>query len=329
MARQGRRTVLVRVVFLMAGATTCVALLPGYATIGLLAPVVLVLLRAAQGLTAGGELGIAAVFILENAHHARRGQTAAWHTATMAIGIGTGMAMGGVLSSLFSETGLDSGWWRIAFLLAFPLGFIGVQLRRRVAETSQFEALRTDSRLVDHLARELWTYHRSAVLGGFCLIAAGSLAFNTFFIFMPNNLISRRGGELGPVLLVTASALGVVAIAAVALGRLSDHIGRRPVVVGSTAALLILPLSDEPSGSTRIARQPLRGRGLGRVAVAGVLSVAMLGELFAVPVRSTGFALTAGLATAIIGGTCAVWLPNFSSPLLILRPDRGSMLRHG
>jgi len=124
----GRRTVLVRVVFLMAGATTCVALLPGYATIGLLAPVVLVLLRAAQGLAAGGELGVAAVFILENAHHARRGQPAAWHTATMAIGIGTGMAVGGVLSYLFSETGLDSGWWRIAFLLAFPLGFIGVQL---------------------------------------------------------------------------------------------------------------------------------------------------------------------------------------------------------
>jgi MFS transporter, MHS family, proline/betaine transporter len=260
---QGRRTVLVRVVFLMAGATTCVGLLPGYATIGLLAPVVLVLVRAVQGLAAGGELGVAAVFILENAPHARRGQTAAWHTATMAIGIGTGMAVGGVLSSLFSDTGLDSGWWRIAFLLAFPLGFIGVQLRRRVAETPQFEALRTDSRLVDHPVRELWTYHRSAVLRGFCLIAAGSLAFNTFFIFMPNNLISRRGGELGPVLLVTASALGVAAIAAVALGRLSDHVGRRPVVIGNCRAV-DFPVTDEPSGSTWIAREPLRGGGLGR-----------------------------------------------------------------
>ena len=58
-----------------------------------------------------------------------------------------------------------------------------------------------------------------------------------FFIFMPNNLISRRGGELGPVLMVTASALGVAVIAAVALGRLSDHVGRRQVVIGSSAAL--------------------------------------------------------------------------------------------
>jgi MFS transporter, MHS family, proline/betaine transporter len=299
---QGRRTVLVRVVFLMAGATTCVGLLPGYATIGLLAPVVLVLVRAAQGLAAGGELGVAAVFILENAPHARRGQTAAWHTATMAIGIGTGMAVGGVLSSLFSDTGLDSGWWRIAFLLAFPLG-IGVRLRRRVAETPQFEALRTDSRLVDHPVRELWTYHRSAVLRGFCLIAAGSLAFNTFFIFMPNNLISRRGGELGPVLLVTASALGVAAIAAVALGRLSDHVGRRPVVIGSTAALLILPLPMSLVAVRGSLVSLFVAEALVGVAVAGVLSVAMLGELFAVPVRSTGFALTAGLATALIGGT--------------------------
>jgi MHS family proline/betaine transporter-like MFS transporter len=213
------------------------------------------------------------------------------------------MAVGGVLSYLFSETGLDSGWWRIAFLLAFPLGFIGVQLRRRVAETPQFEALRTDSMLVDRPVRELWTYHRSAVLRGFCLIAAGSLAFNTFFIFMPNNLISRRGGELGPVLLVTASALGVAAIAAVALGRLSDHVGRRPVVIGSTAALLILPLPMSLVAVRGSLVSLFVAEALVSVAVAGVLSVAMLGELFAVPVRSTGFALTAGLATALIGGT--------------------------
>jgi MFS transporter, MHS family, proline/betaine transporter len=134
-------------------------------------------------------------------------------------------------------------------------------------------------------------------------------------------------GELGPVLLVTASALGVVAIAAVALGRLSDHIGRRPAVVGSTAALLILPLPMSLVAVRGSLASLFVAEDWGGVAVAGVLSVAMLGELFAVPVRSTGFALTAGLATAIIGGTCAVWLPNFSSPLLILRPDRGSMLR--
>jgi MHS family proline/betaine transporter-like MFS transporter len=299
----GRRTVLVKVVFLMAGATAAVAFLPGYATIGLLAPLLLMLLRAAQGLSAGGELGVAAVFILENAPRSGRGQGAAWHTATMAVGIGTGMAVAGLLSDAFGQHGVESGWWRLAFLLALPLGLIGVHLRRRVAETEQFAAIRAASSLVDHPARELWNHHRYAVRRGFCLIAAGSLAFNTFFVFMPNNLISRHGASLDRTLLVTAGSLSMAAAAALVLGAASDRVGRRPVVIGSTAALVVLatPMSLLATGGSLVGlfvAEVLIG-----VAVAGVLSVSMLGELFPSSVRSTGFALTAGLATALIGGT--------------------------
>ena len=204
---RGRRTVLVTVIFLMTGATAGVGFLPGYATIGLLAPILLVLLRAAQGLAAGGELGAAAVFILENARSSRRGQAGSWQTATMAVGIGAGMGVAGVLLYLFGEDGRWSGWWRIAFLLALPLGLIGLHLRRRVADTQQFVVLQTTSRLLDHPAREIWKRHRGAVLRGFCLVAAGSLAFNTFFIFMPNNLISRHQAGLTPTMLLTAATL--------------------------------------------------------------------------------------------------------------------------
>jgi MHS family proline/betaine transporter-like MFS transporter len=102
---RGRRAVLITVIFLMTGATAGVGFLPGYATIGLLAPIVLVLLRAAQGLAAGGELGAASVFILENARNSRRGQAGSWQTATMAVGIGAGMGVAGVLSYLVGEDG--------------------------------------------------------------------------------------------------------------------------------------------------------------------------------------------------------------------------------
>ena len=304
---RGRRTVLIAVIFLMTVATAGVGFLPGYATIGLLAPILLVLLRAAQGLAAGGELGAAAVFMLENARSSRRGQAGSWQIATMAVGIGAGMGVAGVLSYLFGEDGRWSGWWRIAFLLALPLGLIGLYLRRRVAETQQFVVLQTASQLLDHPARELWQRHKVAALRGFCLIAAGSLAFNTFFIFMPNNLISRHGAGLSPTLLWTAAALAAAAVAALALGRLSDRVGRRPVAIGSCAALVILALP-----ATLLAtRGSLLGLVLAQVvigiAVAGVLSVAMLGEAFPAPVRSTGVALTAGIATALIGGT-APWI---------------------
>ncbi len=310
---RGRRTVLITVIFLMTGATAGVGLLPGYATIGLLAPILLVLLRAAQGLAAGGELGAAAVFILENAQSSRRGQAGSWQTATMAVGIGAGMGVAGALSYLFGEDGRWSGWWRIAFLLALPLGLIGLYLRRRVAETQQFVVLQTTSRLLDHPARELWKRHKAAVLRGFCLIAAGSLAFNTFFIFMPNNLISRHGAGLSPTLLVTAAALAAAAVAALALGRVSDRVGRRPVAIGSSAALVVLAVP-----ATVVAtRGSLLGLVLAQVvigmAVAGVLSIAMLGEAFPAPVRSTGVALTAGIATAVDWWNRAVDLPRFSS----------------
>jgi MFS transporter, MHS family, proline/betaine transporter len=303
----GRRTVLVWTIFLMAGATVGVAFLPGYATIGLLAPVLLTLLRSAQGLAAGGEVGVAAVFILENAPSSRRGQAGAWHTATMAVGIGMGMGVAGVLSYVFRGYGWESGWWRIAFLLALPLALIGVHLRRRVPETRQFVALRSASMVVDRPARELWRRHRLALQRGFCLVAAGSLAFNTFFIFMPNNLISRHGVGLSPTLLVTAGSLSVAAVAALLCGRASDHVGRRPVVLASAAALVLLAMPMSLLASRGLLLGLFVAQLVIGMAVAGVLSIAMLGELFAAPIRSTGVAMTAGLATAIVGGT-APWI---------------------
>ena len=90
------------------------------------------------------------------------------------------------------------GWWRIAFLVAIPLGLLGLLLRRRITDTDQFVALRAESGLIDRPVRELWRHHRASLLRGFCLLAAGSLAFNTFFIFMPNNLIARHGAGADP-----------------------------------------------------------------------------------------------------------------------------------
>lgn len=307
---RGRRTILIMVIFLMTGATAIVGILPGYATIGVLAPVLLMLLRGAQGFAAGGELGAAAVFILESAPRARRGEGGSWHTATMAVGIGAGMAVVGLLAGLFRQDGLASGWWRVAFLLALPLGLIGVRLRRHAAETAQFQTLRATSQVLKHPGREVWQHHRAATLRVFGLAAAGSLAFNIFFIFLPNTLVARRSADLSATLLVTSAALTAAAVAAVVLGMLSDRIGRRPVVVGSVSLLVVVPAPAILLAAQGSVRDLFLAQVLVGVAVAGTLSVAMLGEAFPAIVRSTGVAVSAGLATAVVGGT-GPWIAQF------------------
>jgi MHS family proline/betaine transporter-like MFS transporter len=299
---RGRQAVLVTVIALMTGATAAVALLPGYATIGLAAPLVLVLLRIAQGLAAGGELGVAAVFLVEHAPRNQRGFFAAWHTATLALGLASGLLVAGLLARL-PDADVSGGWWRVAFLLALPLGLVGLYLRRRVQETPRFAELQRTETLATGTVRAVLTNHRSALRTGFVMIAVGSLTFNTFFVFMPNHLAVTTSLTLPVALLTAIVGLVSAAVAAVTLGRLSDSFGRRPIVLGSISAIVVgaVPLSlAAHSGSLILLTLAEVAAG---VAVGGTLSVSMLAEMFPSGLRATALGLTAGLATALVGGT--------------------------
>lgn len=299
---RGRQPVLVRVVLIMGVATACIGLVPSYATAGVLASCAVVLLRVAQGLAAGGELGLAAVFIAESAPAGRRGFFAAWHTATLAVGVGFGLGVGGVLNLLPSGQ-LDDGWWRLAFLVALPLSLVGFYLRSRVGESPLYvEALQVRS--VDpHPVRLLWAGHRRAWWTGFAFLAAGSLGFNTFFIYLPNHVIVTTELPAAGVLLVAVLGLLGAAVSAVGLGWLSDRAGRRPVVLGSLAVLACAALPLVALARTGSLGGLLVADLLAGCAVGGVLSVSMLAEMFPTRVRATGMALTAGLASALVGGT--------------------------
>ncbi len=296
----GRQRVLASVLLVMSLATAAIGVLPGQAAIGVTAGVLVVVLRATQGLAAGGELGLAAVFIAEHASSRRRGLVASLHTATLALGVALGFGVGGLV--LLTATADDrTGWWRIAFLAALPLGLVGVYVRRRVADTPLF--VQTDALRPSTPVRDLWVERRPALRAGFALAAAGSLAFNTWFVFLPNHLVATTDRSLEAALLTSVVGLLVAAGAAVCFGRWSDVHGRRPVVLGCVAALAIAAvptwlLASSGSLVALAAAQSVIG-----AAVGGVLSVAMLAELFPTRLRATGLALTAGLGTAVLGGT--------------------------
>jgi MHS family proline/betaine transporter-like MFS transporter len=299
---QGRRRVLITVIAVMTAATAAVGLLPGFAQIGWVAPVVLVGLRVAQGLAAGGELGVAAVFMVEYAPERRRAAVGAWHTATLAVGLAFGLGVACVVA-LLPERALAEGWWRVAFLSAVPLGLVGVYLRQRVGETPRFADLEHPGGRSTPPLGVVWSRHRRALRTGFGVIAAGSLTLNTFFVYLPNHLVATTSRTLPEGLLAAIVGLLAAAVSALVCGRLSDRLGRRPVVRGALTGLVLcaVPAIVAAPGASLVALVLVMVTA--GVLVGGTLSVSMLVEMFPTEVRASGLSLTAGLAAALVGGT--------------------------
>jgi MHS family proline/betaine transporter-like MFS transporter len=151
--------------------------------------------------------------------------------------------------------------------------------------------------------RWIWQARRPAWAAGFALVAAGALAFNTWFVFLPNHLVATTSRSLASALAASVGGLVVTAVASVAFGRLSDRRGRRPVILGCLGALAVIVVPLWLLGTSGSLAGLVAAQAAAGVTIAGVLSVAAVAEMFPTRVRATGLALTAGLATATFGGT--------------------------
>lgn len=172
-----------------------------------------------------------------------------------------------------------------------------------MSETPGFVRLEHTESLADAPVRRLLSERRAGLITGSAMIAFGSLAFNTFFVFMPTHLAQTTSLDLPTALPTAVTGLIPAAVAAAALGGLSDRAGRRPVVLGSTLGLAVsvLPLSVAAHSGSLPAL--LLAEILAGSAVGGVLSASMLVEMFPADLRATGLGLTARLAMALVGGT--------------------------
>ncbi|MER2223245.1 MAG: MFS transporter, partial [Rhodococcus sp. (in: high G+C Gram-positive bacteria)] len=141
--RIGRRPTLVIVLLLMSGATTLIGVLPTYESVGILAPLLLTVLRILQGLSAGGEFGGAVSVMTEFAPPGRRGLYGSWQSFTVALGLLAGAGIAALLATVLDSGQLSDWGWRIPFLLALPMGLVALWLRLRLEETPSFERARS------------------------------------------------------------------------------------------------------------------------------------------------------------------------------------------
>lgn len=318
--RHGRRAALMLSVTMMCGGSLMIALTPGYASIGMAAPVLLILARLLQGLSVGGEYGASATYLSEMATREHRGFWSSFQYVTLVMG--HLLALGVLIALqqwLLTPEQLEAWGWRIPFVIGAVAAVSVLWLRRNMTETESFVAAGRDGSALAQqrqgTLRELLRHPR-AVLAVVGLTMGGTLAFYTYTTYVHKFLVNSAGIDKQTASLVNAGTLFVYMLMQPLVGALSDRVGRRPILIafGVLGTLLTVPilssLQQVDSGMQAFWLV------LGALAiVSGYTSInaVVKAELFPVEVRALGVALPYALTVALFGGTAeyvALWFKS-------------------
>ena len=301
--RKGRKSALTTSVLMMGAGSLLVALTPGYASIGMMAPVILVTARMLQGLSVGGEYGASSAYLMEVAPARARGFYVSFHYMTLLGGQLLAVLTLIVLQFLIlSPPALESWGWRIPFGIGALLSCIALILRREIDESPQFVAQH------DHPKNPfaLLLSHPKAVLQVLGLSLGGSVAVNTFSVYMPKFLVNTAG--FSKLQSTGISAVTLLAFAAMQPigGAISDRIGRKPCLIGFgiMGALAFVPLL------AGIARAETSFEALILILAALLIATGysstnavVKSELFPVGARAVGVGVPYAIVVALVGGT--------------------------
>jgi MHS family proline/betaine transporter-like MFS transporter len=304
--RAGRKAALVFTVGIMGLATGLVAFLPTYNTIGIWAPILLVILRLAQGFSTGGEWGGAAAFLVEHAPSGKRGAIGSLHQVATQIGNFTGFMLAAFLAFSFTTEVFQEWGWRIAFLFGALLAPVGYYLRTRVAETPVFQQAEARKKVASSPLRVIFTQHRDLVIAGICIAAIAATGSITFQIYVSQFARQQLKLDAASSLTITAASLAFAAVWVFFIGWLSDRVGRKTMVLLSVAGFLLFtyPLFSMLTTSPTLTKL-LIVQFSGAILYGTVFGVipTLLPELFPTNVRYTGISISIGLAQMIFGGT--------------------------
>ncbi|HCI5723018.1 TPA: MFS transporter [Klebsiella variicola] len=317
----GRRKGLIVTLSIMATGTFLIVLIPSYQTIGLWAPLLVLIGRLLQGFSAGAELGGVSVYLAEIATPGRKGFYTSWQSGSQQVAIMVAAAMGFALNAVLEQSAISDWGWRIPFVfgcLIVPFIFI---LRRKLEETQEFTARRHHLAMRQVFATLLANWQ--VVIAGMMMVAMTTTAFYLITVYAPTFgkkvLMLSASDSLLVTLLVAISNFFWLPVG----GALSDRFGRRPVLI----AMTLLALATAWPVLTLLANAPsflmMLSVLLWLSFIYGMYNGAMipaLTEIMPAEVRVAGFSLAYSLATAVFGG----FTPVISTALIEYTGDKAS-----
>ena len=310
---KGRKAALVLTVFMMAVGTVGIGLIPGYATIGVLAPILLVACRLVQGFAAGGEWGGSTAFIIEWAPQNRRGYFGSFQQASLAGGLLLGSGVAALFSTFLSPGHMEAWGWRIPFLLGGLLVPVGVYMRRNIEETPAFRAVAAERDAAgEHDPLEEPGWRLAARAFGFTILWTSS--YYVMLSYMPTFTQKFVGLSRTEALWSNTIGLVVLVLTIPLMGRLSDRVGRKPLLLTCCAAFIAL---SYPLVGVMIHERSFAAVGAVQIVFAVMIAIfcgpgpAAIAEIFPTRSRSTWMSAGYSLAVAIFGGFApyiATWL---------------------
>ncbi|GFH67300.1 MFS transporter [Streptomyces rutgersensis] len=311
--RIGRQRTLVIVVLLTSGSTFAMGALPTYDSVGILAPVLLVIARMLQGFGAGGETSNAVALLFEHSPRTRRGYTTSWMDGIGFVASVAGSALALVLINVLGDGAMTEWGWRIPFLLALPLGLVGLYLRVQLADSPEFRELEAEGDVAESPTKEAFRtgYKAMLVLCGILLLKA--IGHWALVSFLPSFLSGDLGFSSSETFTTTTIAIGITAIAVPVMGAVSDRVGRKPMLIAGSAGFVVCswPAFYLMSlGNLVAAISAMLLLGLLIAVFDGALS-AMMAEQFPARIRSGAMAIPYNLVVSAFGGTVpyvATWM---------------------
>jgi len=299
--KAGRKPAMILTVALITVGTLGLAATPSFASIGMAAPIIVVLCRLLQGLALGGEVGPATALLIEAAPPSQRGLYSSWQIASQGLAVAVGGIFGLTLSLLLSPQDLAAWGWRVPFLVSLLLVPIAIYIRRSLPETHGRAEERSGAAIVSSVFRE----HRKILILGVLASASTAVASqvgNYMVTYAVQVLKLPAALSQGSVLMGGATTFAFALVG----GALCDRLGRRAVNLLPRLALmlLIVPLfawlSGAPGAATLLTVTAVLAA---LTAMFGTAGLVQIPELLPIAVRATGLSLVYAIGTSIFGGT--------------------------